>query len=283
MPAKNFSNDRRLQAFNRQAAKLFGQLYAPRASERQKYRVERFVSEGAQRSRFGTTEEMKNRLGYYSPLKNETVLREDWANTWVGSRHHLWARAAHELTHALSLSRNEFVVANALENYFYHIYARPGTLNIIAKVEPIVPHRSIALIIQESFEARRVKDAANRALIAGPKSGRSSRLEHHTRNRGYTYHTIGNELGLIAAKAEAMHGKPGVGLIFIREVSEGKPVGVVAKEVELGLHDKEAEQLLNDNPFFARLANGKIRRRHKRITMHREIKRANPATPKGNA
>jgi hypothetical protein len=78
----------------------------------------------------------------------------------------------------------------------------------------------------------------------------------------YAPSLLGKTLGTLAAQIEREVGKPGVGAFFIREVSAGRKIGSVERDIRSGKFDKHAQRWVERTPGMLSLSKGRGERRH---------------------
>jgi hypothetical protein len=80
------------------------------------------------------------------------------------------------------------------------------------------------------------------------------RIEHEPYFGSVSQAEIGRKLGSLALVVEETRRAPGMGLIFIREVSTGKKINEVLEDFENRTYPKEIAEILNRNPSLMHIA-----------------------------
>jgi|GEM_PF-6458957 len=144
----------------------------------------------------------------------------------------LFRTAWHEIAHEQSSSKfnpNNFALAHALGSYFenlnYPSFAYGNGLNL----ERVVIGEETARLLGKTFSA----GVATQAIKSAGWDYRKAEYGPAFLGSKKSFAEIGASLGELAMRIEWGLGIPGAGLIFIREVSRGRPVLEVQKEISL--------------------------------------------------
>jgi hypothetical protein len=133
-------------------------------------------------------------------------------------RGYMRALIAHEVTHVLGVSKNHKTTAETISSYL---------TNLKTGREKKIIHSNL---MEYEPNIRAVESAFN--------GWRKSTTEHDKFD-GRSQSQIGKMLGGFAAELEHKLGKPGVGGIFIREISKGVFVRNALNKAESGAYDAE--------------------------------------------
>jgi hypothetical protein len=140
------------------------------------------------------------------------------------ARDHLFANAWHEIVHAQSkdkLNRNDFILAHAVGEYF--ILAQYPISFSKSRLLP----ENIAKLIEKSF-VRGTKES-----VIKKYGGNYRNVEYSAAfPSGESFAYLGRILARSAIKLEGQLGISGIGLVFIREMSKGGSIELVAERIK---------------------------------------------------
>jgi|SRR3989344_886922 len=150
----------------------------------------------------------------------------------------------HELTHATPYSKNDLVTANAYSRYLAII--EDGKEIYFDEVER---NKEIPKLIEDSFK-HKIRNLW-RVKFKRDEYGKNISLN----GKKYAYDNIGQWLASISENIEKNSHIPGSGLILIREVSKGRKIIDVEKEIYEGKYTSEINALLRKtglNRFYTK-------------------------------
>ncbi|MEK6958841.1 MAG: hypothetical protein AABW59_02230 [archaeon] len=162
---------------------------------------------------------------------DKVLINKKTVSTELEKRQRLRDLILHEVIHSMSLSKANPVTASAMQRYFRVFRQDKIGLNYVSEWEKkngkLGEKTNVILGIDNAYEGKRT----NREPETGP----------------------GEDLAIISANVEKQAGKPGVGLIMVRDVSMGMPVKESMGRALSGEYDNEAMRFLKRNPSLRRL------------------------------